>query len=73
MILRKRSDGTVVSEGDLPDTHPFPSGWLEDAVSRGVAEVTITLNLEEPVSYRFVGFRRLGKRVDTRTLLTERI
>jgi hypothetical protein len=75
LILRKKTDGTVVSEGDLPDTHHFPSGWLEDAVTRGVAEVTITLLVdEEPVAYRFTGYRRIGKpeRVDPRTLIAEK-
>jgi hypothetical protein len=75
LILRKRTDGTVVSEGDLPDAHPFPVGWLEDAVNRGVAEVVITLNTEEPVQYRFTGYPRVGKqeRRDPNTLLTEKI
>jgi hypothetical protein len=76
LILRKRSDGSVASEGDLPDTHQFPSGWLEDAVGRGIANVTITLNIDgEPVEYRFTGYRRHGRddRVDSRTLLAEKI
>jgi hypothetical protein len=76
LILRKRSDGSVVSDGDLPDSHQFPSGWLEDAVGRGIANVTITLNVDdEPVEYRFTGYRRVGKndRVDTRTLLADKI
>jgi len=75
LILRKRSDGTVASEGDLPDSHQFPSGWLEDAVKRGIADVIIRLNIgDDPVEYRFTGYRRVGKdnRVDPRTLLTEK-
>lgn len=80
LILRKRLDGTVVSEGNLPDVQVLTAKWIRRAAEKEMITFDLQdliIKTEPPTAYRFVDYRSIpskrGPKKDLETLIFEKV
>lgn len=60
IVVRKKQNGEVVVEGDLPERHTFGARWIHRELPEGVVEVTVRIKTAEgDVTYTLDGFEEI--------------
>jgi hypothetical protein len=60
LLLRRNAAGEVRIQGEPPERHVFPAGFVDRELVDGAVDVEVTVKTTAgPVRYRMTGFERL--------------